>query len=733
MRARSARRSSSGGGAGVRPRLLPGGTPCRPWALLILAVLLAPGFPGRAGAEEGFRTERVLILVVDGLRYEDAFVGAAAGEMPNIVGDLRARGAFCTRFYNLGPTNTTPGHAAAITGVRLPMPVNRLDPDNVFAYYPTLFECYRAHLLAQGVPLEDSLGRVVQIYGKQHECRNLAASLHPAFGQRFASRIRFPDRESGSTGAHRDARVYRAVLEELEQRRPDLLLANLAGTDQRAHYGDRFGYEFTFRKADEFVAAVWRRVQSLPEYRDRTTLFVLSDHGRHDDEHGGPRHHGDSCHGCRQSWLLVLGPDVRPGVTCNAPHSLVDLCTTVSGLLGFEMPFARGRFLSELFLSPPPQTSAIDPASVSRTAGRSRAPSLAASGEQLALGWLEFTGGRWRLAVRRSEDAGRHWGSIEWLEPPGRPELTSVDLALEPDGTLRVLLAGQPLPSEAHAATPGRLWLGGLDPPEAWSLATTGMLATPPKIRCTDEGAVVAWSFLANNPAPLQRLDGRIHFGRLDPKGLRFTEFLVADELRYPRSPRIAVEGERVHLVAVTYDDLRWNVLYARSEDGGAHWTTTRLSDSGPRDHVDGPDVTAVGDTVVVVYRRRLEADGRWRLITRRSLDGGLTWAPPEPLAGDLDVGEPCLARSGETIAAAWTVYQHGATGIHGAFTLPGSLEWGPEQVLVPAEGWRCAPDLEPLPDGFALAWEDQSAGRSEIYWRRLPFAFADRGRGRGR
>jgi hypothetical protein len=47
---------------------------------------------------------------------------------------------------------------------------------------------------------------------------------------------------------------------------------------------------------------------------------------------------------------LVLGPDVKKNRIIEQAAELIDISKTISVLLNFDMPTAKGRYLEELFL-----------------------------------------------------------------------------------------------------------------------------------------------------------------------------------------------------------------------------------------------------------------------------------------------------------------------------------------------------------------------------------------------
>ncbi len=106
-----------------------------------------------------------------------------------------------------------------------------------------------------------------------------------------------------------DSLMHAALKEYLREHRPRLLFAGYGETDEWAHAGR---YDLTLRAAhqfDRFLADLWETLQGLPEYRDQTLLLVTTDHGRG----SGPsewRQHGRKIRGSEAVWIAALGPDV---------------------------------------------------------------------------------------------------------------------------------------------------------------------------------------------------------------------------------------------------------------------------------------------------------------------------------------------------------------------------------------------------------------------------------------
>jgi hypothetical protein len=104
-----------------------------------------------------------------------------------------------------------------------------------------------------------------------------------------------------------DAPVYYTAVEYIKYAHPRLLFLGLGETDDWAHAGTYAMYLEAAHHADGYIADLWKLLQSLPEYRDQTTLIILPDHGRGN----GPQwtDHGQKIPDSAQTWMAWIGPD----------------------------------------------------------------------------------------------------------------------------------------------------------------------------------------------------------------------------------------------------------------------------------------------------------------------------------------------------------------------------------------------------------------------------------------
>jgi len=273
---------------------------------------------------------KVVILVIDGLRYTEGFGDSTSQHIPYMSGTLRPLGTLFDNFRNTGDTRTVPGHAAMVTGTWQYLANDGSERPDV----PTMFEYYRkTYSLASG--------ETWLISGKP----KLAAcsyGTHADYGPAYGA--------SEAVGLGEDPGVYSRLIDVLATDHPSLVLANFASVDWAGHSGVWEQYTDAIEVADSLAAEVWQYLQSDTVYAGRTYLFVTNDHGRHSDNNGGFSNHGDACEGCQHVMLLALGPDVRVGYTVANFYTLRDLCPTVGEILGFDTPHSVGTDLTEMYI-----------------------------------------------------------------------------------------------------------------------------------------------------------------------------------------------------------------------------------------------------------------------------------------------------------------------------------------------------------------------------------------------
>ena len=131
-----------------------------------------------------------------------------------------------------------------------------------------------------------------------------------------------------------DAPIVYAALEALRTSKPRVLYVMLGEGDEWAHAGRYDLYLDANHRADRFIQRFWDTLQSMPEYRDRTTMLVTTDHGR-GALTADWMDHGRKIPAAETTWMAALGPAVAPlGVRDSVTVTTSQLAATIAAVVG---------------------------------------------------------------------------------------------------------------------------------------------------------------------------------------------------------------------------------------------------------------------------------------------------------------------------------------------------------------------------------------------------------------
>jgi len=132
-----------------------------------------------------------------------------------------------------------------------------------------------------------------------------------------------------------DAFLQIPLIESFPEHQPRVLFVGYGETDNWGHAGR---YDLLLHAAhsfDHYAEQLWNALQQLPAYRDQTTFIMTCDHGRG----SGPvewKEHGVEQKGSENIWIAVIGPDTRAlgERTHVAEVHQAQIAATIAALLG---------------------------------------------------------------------------------------------------------------------------------------------------------------------------------------------------------------------------------------------------------------------------------------------------------------------------------------------------------------------------------------------------------------
>ncbi len=131
-----------------------------------------------------------------------------------------------------------------------------------------------------------------------------------------------------------DSITIQAAREYLLQKRPRVLYIGLGETDEWGH-GRRYDrYLNAVHNSDDFLRRLWDLLQTLPQYKDNTTLIISPDHGR-----GGTirdwTDHGAKVEGAEYVWMTAMGPHTPAlGVRSDVEVTLSQVAASIARAVG---------------------------------------------------------------------------------------------------------------------------------------------------------------------------------------------------------------------------------------------------------------------------------------------------------------------------------------------------------------------------------------------------------------
>lgn len=135
-----------------------------------------------------------------------------------------------------------------------------------------------------------------------------------------------------------DVFTHYAAMHYMETKKPKLLFIGYGETDEWAHSGHYKDYLDAAHMLDKWIKDLWNYIQSTPFYKDKTVLFITTDHGRGDEIKEEWTSHNSKIKGAGQIWFAAMGPGIiRKGEVKKAQQFYQkQFAQTIAHLIGME-------------------------------------------------------------------------------------------------------------------------------------------------------------------------------------------------------------------------------------------------------------------------------------------------------------------------------------------------------------------------------------------------------------
>jgi hypothetical protein len=343
--------------------------------VLMLVALVCAGHPAVAQVSAGRKTQHIIFVMTDGLRWQEVFGGAEASIMNKKNGKVTNEAAlkksywrdsaearrealmpflwtvmakkgqiFGNRekgsdaFVTNGLLFSYPGYSETLCGFADPRIHSN---DKVPNPNVTVLEWLKSRPSFQGeIGAFGAWDVIASVFNPERSKITANAGWDAFTGIAPTPKLELLNSLKAETPRVWDDEPFDAIpfytaMEYLKEKKPRILYLSLGETDDWAHDGRYAAYLDSAHRVDAYVRELWEQAQSMPEYRGNTTLIFSPDHGRGKAPHKW-KDHGQRIPDSKYIWMAFMGPDTAAkGERSNSqPVTQSQIAATLAAFLG---------------------------------------------------------------------------------------------------------------------------------------------------------------------------------------------------------------------------------------------------------------------------------------------------------------------------------------------------------------------------------------------------------------
>ena len=334
-----------------------------------------------ANAQE-YKTENVVLITFDGLRWQELFTGADS-LLVNDTGMIETPNSLLADYWSTDPIkrrerlfpffwNTIakegqiygnraygnhvdtqnkmwfsyPGYNEVLSGFGDDSRITSNDkinnPNITFLEYLNQMPDYKGKVMAFG-----SWDVFPYIINAERSGIPVNAGFAKANGGDLTEKEqllnRLQDEIRGPWGEVRlDPFTHHYAMEALKTKKPKVLYISYGETDDWAHGNKYDQYIWSAKQTDAYIREIWEYLQSDSHYKNKTTMIITVDHGRGVTKTSW-KGHGSSIPEAGEIWMMAIGPDTPASgeIKSKGQWQSAMLARTIFKLLGKEYPDAK--------------------------------------------------------------------------------------------------------------------------------------------------------------------------------------------------------------------------------------------------------------------------------------------------------------------------------------------------------------------------------------------------------
>lgn len=345
---------------------------------LCLAILVFTLFAPGIQAQDN-KTENIVLITLDGLRWQELFKGADS-LMINDTGMIETPNSLLNDYWDSDPIKrrerlfpffwstmategqiygnraygnlvdnqnkmwfSYPGYNEVLSGFADDERINSNskinNPNVTFLEYLNQLPDFKGKVMAFG-----SWDVFPYIINTERSGVPVNAGFAKAQGANLTEREqllnRMQDEIRGPWGGVRlDPFTHHYAMEALKAKKPKVLYIAYGETDDWAHGNKYDQYIWSADQTDAYIKEVWDFIQSDPQYKDKTTMIITTDHGRGVTKTSW-RSHGASVPEGGEIWMMAIGPDTPASgeMKVQGQWQSAMIPRTIFQLLGIDYP-----------------------------------------------------------------------------------------------------------------------------------------------------------------------------------------------------------------------------------------------------------------------------------------------------------------------------------------------------------------------------------------------------------
>ncbi|WP_439483031.1 alkaline phosphatase family protein [Cyclobacterium plantarum] len=318
--------------------------------MAILLILMGLGF-GYAPAQKTTQTENIFLITVDGLRWQEMFKGADSLFVDD-TGMSESQGSLLKEFWDTDPLNrremlmpftwstleekgqlhgnrtygnkvdlrnnmlfSYPGYNEILTGSaddeRITSNAKNNNPNTTLLEHLQHMPAYKGKVMAFG-----SWDVFPYIINEERSEVPVNAAFDMAEGPNLTEAERMINRMQQEirgpwAGVRLDPFTHHFAMEAIKKEAPKVVFIAYGEPDDWAHDNQYDEYLHSIKQFDAYLKDLWDYIQSTPQYKNKTTMIITTDHGRGVDKTTWTGH-GSGIPRSREVWIAAIGPDSQP-------------------------------------------------------------------------------------------------------------------------------------------------------------------------------------------------------------------------------------------------------------------------------------------------------------------------------------------------------------------------------------------------------------------------------------